>query len=114
MLCILEGNLIPPRLTQGLESSLSASNFDCVFDCVTIILFCDDACAIYTRGLERILSACLSDNSYAVYTKGLEMSKLVLLSPVSHIFGWGLERSLSACEHSHGLERTGWIVLKGI
>ena len=38
----------------------------------------------------------------------------VLLSPASCVFGWGLERSLSACAHSHGLERNGWMVLKGL
>ena len=54
--------------------------------------------------------------SYAIYTNGLEKSWLVsvLLSPASCIFGWGLERSLSACTHSHGLERSGWMVLKGL
>ena len=38
----------------------------------------------------------------------------LLMSPASCIFAWGLERSLSACVHSHGLERTGWMVLKGL
>ena len=63
-------------------------------------------------GLERSLSACLFDDSYAIYIKGLERSQLVLLSPTLCAFGWGLERSLCACTHSHGLERTGWMVLK--
>ena len=117
MLHVLEGNLFPPRLTQGLERSLSASIFDHVFDSVGIILFSDDAYAIYTRGLERSqlvsvllspassvfgwglersLSACLSDDSYAIYTKGLERSQLVFcfaLFCLMHV-GWGLERSL--------------------
>ena len=65
-------------------------------------------------GLERSLSAHLSDDSYAIYTKGLDMSQLVLLSPVSYIFGWGFEKSLSAHAHSLGLERTRWMVLKGL
>ena len=88
MFHVLEGNLFPPRLTHGPERSLSASIFDRVFDYVRIILF--------------------SDDSYAFYTKGLERSGLVfvLLSPASCVFGWGLERSLSACACSHGLERT--------
>ena len=57
-----------------------------------------------------------SDNSYAIYTNGLERSWLVsvLLFPALCIFGWGLERRLSACACSHGLERTGWMVLKGL
>ena len=78
MFCVLEGNLFPPRLTWGIERSLSASIFDHVFDSVSIILF--------------------SGDSYAIYTKGLERSQLVsvLLSPASCVFGWGLERSLSA------------------
>ena len=37
----------------------------------------------------------------------------VLLSPPLCV-GWGLERSLSAHAHSHGLERTRWMVLKGL
>ena len=123
-------NFFPPRLTWGLERSLSASIFDCVFDFVGIIFVSDDSYAIYTKGLERSwlvllssascvgwglernLSAHLTDDSYAVYTKGLERSQhvSVMLSSAS----WGLERSLSAHAHSHGLERTGWMVLKGL
>ena len=95
MFCVLEGNLFPPRLTHGLERSLSASIFDCVFDSVSNFLF--------------------SVNSYAIYTKDLKRSQLVfvLLSSASCI-GWNLERSLSASAHSHGLEITGWMVLKGL
>ena len=103
---------------------------------VDIILFCDDSYAIYTRGLERsqlvsvllssassvfgwglgrIFSAHLSDDSYALYTTGLETSQLVsILLSVALYFGWGLERSLSAGACSHGLERTGWMILKGL
>ena len=65
MFCVLEGNLFPPRLTHGLERSLSASIFDCVFDSVGIILFSDDSYAIYTKGLERsqLVSVLLSPAS---------------------------------------------------
>ena len=122
------------RLNHGLEGSLSASIFDCVFDSVGIILFSDDFYGVHIRdlerswlvsvllspalcnagwSLERSLSACLSDDSYAVYTRGLERSWLVLFSPASCV-GWGLGRSLSTCAHTHGLERTGWMVLKGL
>ena len=131
-----KGNLFPPRLTQGLGRSLSTSICDHVFDTVDIILFFDDSSTLSTPGffkrsqlvsvllsfascgvawsLERSLSACLSDDSYVIYTKGLEMSQIVLLSPASCIFGCDLERSLSACAHSHGPERTGCMVLKGL
>ena len=94
MFHVLEGNLFPPRLTHGLERSLSASIFDCVTDSVGITLFSDDSYVIYTYGLER------------------SQHVSVLLSPSSCTFGWGLERSLSACAPSHGLDRTGWMVLK--
>ena len=89
--------------------------------------------AIYTRGLERSwhvsvllssascigwrlernLSACLSDDSYAVYTKGLERSWLGSVM-YSLLPSWGLERSLGACACSHGLDRTGSMVLIGL
>ena len=127
MFCVLEGNLFAPRLTHGLERSLSASIFDHVIDSVAIILFSDNSYVIYTDGLERRLSVSIfdhvidsvgiilfSDDSYAIYTDGLERIQLVsvLLSPTSCIFDWGLERSLSACAHSHGLKRIGWMVFK--
>ena len=54
MFHVLEENLFPPRLTHGLERSLSASTFDHVTDSVGIILFSDDYYAIYTDGLERV------------------------------------------------------------
>ena len=124
----------PARLTWGLERSLSASIFDHIFDSVGIVLFSNDAYAIYTRGLERSqlvsvflsfafmcsagvlkgVSVHVSLMTYAVYTKGLEISWLVLLPPALCMFGWDLERSLGACACSHGLERTGWMVLKGL
>ena len=65
---------------------------------LSIILFTDDSYAIYTNGLER---------SWFV-------SVFLFLSSAWCIFGWSLERSLSACPHSHGLERSGWIVMKGL
>ena len=172
MFLILEGNLFPSRLTRGLERSLFASIFDCIFDSVGIILSSCDAYAIYHRGLEmswlvsvllvsflcvgwgleRNVSACFPgdlyavntkglemsqlmsvwlisvscvnwglersthffNDSYAIYTKGLERSQLLLLSPALCVFGWGLERSFGAHACSHGLERTGWMVLKGL
>ena len=153
MSCVLEGNLFPPRLTHGLEGSLSACVFDCVFDSFGITLSSGDSYAFYTRclersqlmsvllistsyvgwGLERSLSACFSNDSYTIYIKGFKRNQLVLLSPAFCV-GWGLERSLGAyfsndsyaiyikglerslcaCTHSHGLERTGWMVLKGL
>ena len=44
-----------------------------------------------------------------------EVNLCPLCSLLPHVsFGWGFERSLSACAPSHGLERTGWMVLKGL
>ena len=86
-----------PDLPMVLKE-ISASTFDRVFGSVGTILF--------------------SDDSYAIHTKDIGGSQLVsvffFLSPAWCIFGWGLERSLSACACSHGLERTGWMVLKGL
>ena len=92
--------------------------------------------------IDSVVIILSSDDFYAIYTRGLERSQLVsvLLSPASCNFGWGLERSLSSCLsddlcylhhgfwkesicialsclmhwHSHGLEGTGWMVLKGL
>ena len=64
-------------------------------------------------GLERSLGVCFSGDSYAIYIKGLERSRLRLLSPALCV-DWGLKRSLIACACSHGLGRTGWMVLKGL
>ena len=66
-------------------------------------------------GLERSLSAHFSSDSYAVYIKGLEGSQFMSVVLISTLcVRWGLERRFCARTHSHGLERTGWMVMKGL
>ena len=50
-------------------------------------------------GLERSLSACLSNDSYAIYIKGLERSQLVLLSPALCAMLAGVLKGVSVHVH---------------
>ena len=97
LICVLKGNLFPHRLTHGLERSLSASIFDHPYHwlCWHYPFLWWLLCHLHQWSWKDLTCICL-------------------LSPASCIFGWGLERSLSACAPSHGLERTGWMVLKGL
>ena len=84
MIPVLEGNLFPPRLTQGLERSFSAFVSDCVLDSVGIILSSDDSYAIYIRVLKGV-NLCLCCSFLACMSARVLKGVSVHACPMTHV-----------------------------
>ena len=132
MLRVLEGNLFPPRLTQGLERSLSAFILIVSLTLLALsfsLMILRPCTSGVLKGVDLCLSCSLLPHVLAGVLKGVSVHvSLVTLMPstprvlkgvnlycslLPHALTGVFKRSLFACPHSHGLERTGWMVLKG-